>query len=231
MVAWLSAQAHDQPQRLVQALALAVRVGSGRPTFGHTLIESAPSGLEGVTIWLAELAHAAFDVVLIVDEADRLPTNSRDAVAYLVRNAPPNLRVVVAARTDCQLGLDDLVAYGQCIVIGPAFLRFQIDETMELVRGRLGTRLDNDTAARLHELTEGWPLGLQLAMSIVAAGTDARAEVDSMAARSGSLHDHLVDLRRDRPRRRIGDDRPPDRQHARLPAGRRADAGTAGRAG
>ena len=194
VVAWLSAQAQDQPQRLVQALALAVRVGSGRPTFGHTLIESAPSGLEGVTIWLAELAHAAFDVVLIVDEADRLPTNSRDAVAYLVRNAPPNLRVVVAARTDCQLGLDDLVAYGQCIVIGPAFLRFQIDETMELVRGRLGTRLDNDTAARLHELTEGWPLGLQLAMSIVAAGTDARAEVDSMAARSGSLHDHLVDL-------------------------------------
>src|SRR5205814_10361017 len=79
VVAWLSAQAHDQPQRLVQALALAVRVGSGRPPFGHTLIESARSGLEGVRLGLPGLAHAAFDVVLIVDEADRLPTNSRDA--------------------------------------------------------------------------------------------------------------------------------------------------------
>ena len=192
-VAWLSAQARDDPRRLVQSLALAVRVGSGRPTFGHTLLEATEQdGLEGITIWLAELAHAALDVVLVVDEADRLPAASREALAYLLRNAPPNLRTIVAARTDCQLDVDDLVAYGQCIEVGQATLRFRLDETMELVRSQLAMDVDNDTAARLHELTEGWPLGLQLALSAIAAGADARTAVSGMAGRGGELRDHLV---------------------------------------
>ena len=119
VVAWLSAQARDNPERLAQALALAVRQGAGRPTFGHVLLDAVgPGGLEGITIWLAELAQTALDVVLIVDEADRLPAASREALAYLLRNAPPNLRTVVAARPDCQLDIDDLIAYGQCVVLG-----------------------------------------------------------------------------------------------------------------
>ena len=39
VVAWLSSQPSDDPERFVQGLALAVRVGSGRQTFGHTLLE------------------------------------------------------------------------------------------------------------------------------------------------------------------------------------------------
>ena len=44
MVAWVLAQGQDSPQRLVQALALAVRTGAGRPAFGHTLLEAAAQG-------------------------------------------------------------------------------------------------------------------------------------------------------------------------------------------
>ena len=169
VVAWLSAQARDDPQRLVQALALAVRKGAGRPTFGHTLLEPvAQPGLEGITGWLAEVAKLALNVVLIVDEADTLPPASVDALAYLLRNAPPNLRAVVAARANCHLALDDLVDYGQCAVVGPAMLRFGLDETIALLRNHRGAGIDNDTCALVHELTEGWPLGLQLALSVVA---------------------------------------------------------------
>ena len=79
VVAWVSAQPQDDPRRFVQALALAVRSGAGRPTFGHTLLEAEPpGGLEAVTVWLAELAHIALNVVLIVDEAERLPAASRE---------------------------------------------------------------------------------------------------------------------------------------------------------
>jgi ATP/maltotriose-dependent transcriptional regulator MalT len=46
----------------------------------------------------------ALDIVLFVDEADRLPESTRVALAYLLRNAPPNLRVVVAARADAGWG-------------------------------------------------------------------------------------------------------------------------------
>jgi LuxR family transcriptional regulator, maltose regulon positive regulatory protein len=135
VVAWLAAQPQDDTPRFVQGLALAVRVGAGRSTFGHTLLAaSAPAGLEGVTVWLAEVAQTAMDIVLIVDEVDRLPEATREALGYVLRNAPSNLRVILAARADCRLEIDDLVAYGICTVVGPAQLRFHLDETIELVR-------------------------------------------------------------------------------------------------
>ena len=92
---------------------------------------------------------------------------------------------MVAARADHRLDIDDLLAYGGCIVVGPAQLRFRLDETIELARARFGDRVDRDAAARLHELAEGWPLGLQLALSVMAAGSDPQAEVSSMAAQGG----------------------------------------------
>jgi len=195
VVAWLTAQPQDDIPRFVQGLALAVRTGAGRPTFGHTLLEGgAPAGLEGVTIWLADVAQSAMDILLIIDEADRLAEGTRDALAYLLRNAPSNLRAVVAARADCQLGLDDLVSYGMATLVGPAQLRFHLDETIELVRARFGTRVDRDAAARLHDMAEGWPLGLQLALSVMAAGSDPQAELSTMAARGSGLRGQLVNL-------------------------------------
>ncbi len=194
VVAWLSAQEADDPPRFLQSLALAVRVGSGRPTFGHALLESAPAGgMEGVTAWLAEIAQSALDVVLMIDEAERLPGETLEALTYLLHNAPPNLRCVVALRPDCDLGVGDVVAYGQCIAVGVEALRFTLDEAIALVQGRFGGRIDADTCARLHEVTEGWPLGLQLLLAAIARGSDARAAITAMAARSEAMRDRLVD--------------------------------------
>jgi LuxR family maltose regulon positive regulatory protein len=191
VVAWLSSQPQDDPARFVQSLALAVRVGSGRPTFGHVLLDAVPpSGFEGITIWLAEVAQSALDIVLVVDEADRLPVSSRESLGYLLRNAPSNLHCVVAARADCDLQLGDLVAYGQCAVAGAELLRFRFDETLALVQARLGSRVSRDEAARLHELTEGWPLGLQLALSVMEAG--GKTTLPPLDLRGGVLREQFV---------------------------------------
>ena len=195
VVAWLSCQQGDDPERFVHALVLAVRVGSGRPTFGHTLMEGAASpGQEGVTTWLADVALSAMDVVLIVEDADRLPEGSRRSLSYLLHNAPANLRVVVAARPDCELEVADLVSYGHCVVVGTGALRFTVDETLALARQALDRPPGPDVAARLHELCDGWPLGLQIALSALAQGADAPALLDATAARVGELHDRFVDL-------------------------------------
>jgi LuxR family maltose regulon positive regulatory protein len=194
-VAWVLAQPQDSPKRLVQALALAVRSGAARPGFGHTLLESpVAGGIEGVTVWLAEVAQSALDLVLFVDEVERLPEDSRELLAYLLHNAPPNLRVVLAARSDCLLAIDDLVDYGQCALVGQSMLRLQLAETLELVHKRFGERVDDDAAARLHELTEGWPLGLQLALSAIAGGGDARLAALSPGAQGGGLRERFVGL-------------------------------------
>lgn len=194
-VAWVSAQNHDDPGRLVQSLALALRLAMGRPAFGRSVLEDdRPGNLGSVTALLSELTQAALDVVLVIDEAERLPPASREAVAYLLRNAPPNVRTLIATRPDGRLDIEDLVAYGQCVEIGPALLKFSLAETLQLVQTRFGARVDRNTAARLHELTEGWPLGLQLAMTIISRGTDAHAALSGMTATAGELQAELVRL-------------------------------------
>ena len=195
IVAWFSAQAEDDPQRFVRSLALAVRIASGRPTFGHTLLTgSAPGGLEGITTWLAEVMQSALDIVLMVDSAEQLPSASRETLTYLLHNTPANLRVEVAARDDNDLAVADLVTYGQCVVIGTTLLRFRLEETMGLARARFGTRMDADTAAQLHELTEGWPLGLQLVLAAIGQRSDLRTAFKPTSARAGDLHDYFVGM-------------------------------------
>ncbi len=195
VVGWLSAQAADAEQRLLQGMALSVRIASGRPRFGRTLLEGgARGGLVDFTEWLAEIAQLALDVVLVIDGADRLPAASREALNYVCRNVPANLRLIIAARSDCDLGLADLTAYGQCAALDARDLRFRGEESVALIRARLGDRVDADDSARLHELTEGWPLGLQLALTALARSPNPQAAIAAMAAHSGELHGHFLDL-------------------------------------
>ena len=195
VVAWVTAHAARRPDnRLLQCLAMAVRLAAARPTFGHTLITGeGPGGLEGVTDWLAEVAQLAVNIVLVVDDAERLKDAPRELLIYLLHNAPANLRIFISARSDCRLGVEDLLAYGSCVRIGPADLRFKLDETLCLVEERFKGRVDCDSAARLHEVTEGWPLGLQLAITMLAKSSDPMTEIAAMTSDSHSLNSHLMD--------------------------------------
>jgi LuxR family maltose regulon positive regulatory protein len=161
-VAWLTADPADTPSRLLQGLVLAVRVACGRPGFGQALT-SDMAVLEGVTAWLAEVAQTGADVVLVVDEADKLSEAGFALLIYLLGNLPPNLRMVVAARHGLDKAAGDMVAYGQAALVTMETLRFRSEETAELIAARLHDRLDE--AADLHEVTEGWPLGLQMILS------------------------------------------------------------------
>ena len=207
-VAWLSADERDDPQYFLLALTLAVRLGCGRPAFGRLLIEGggAPLGeLEGITAWLAEVASSALDVVLIVDDAERLAEHNLQALIYLLHNLPPNLRVVIGGRGRLDEAVADLTEYGQCVTVGIELLRFQLDETIAFMRNRFGTSLDTDACARLYELAEGWPLGLQLMLAAVESGADPRGAIAEMILRNegrgeqlvGGLIDRLADEDRD----------------------------------
>lgn len=186
-VAWLSADDQSDARHFLQALTLAVRIGCGRPAFGRFLIEGGDASLgelEGITTWLSEVGQSALDIVLIVDEAERLSGNNLQALVYLLHNLPPNLRVVIGGRNRLDEAVADLAAYGLCVLVGPEMLRFRLDETIDFVRGRFGPGVDADACARLHELAEGWPLGLQLVLASVEGGGDPRTAINQTLARS-----------------------------------------------
>ena len=183
-VAWVNADGVDDLQRFLHCLVQAVRFGCGRPGFGRLLLETMgtrPGELEGVTAWLAEVAQTSLDMVLIVDEAERLSAGNFAALTYLVHNVTPNLHVVIGARGGIDAAIADLVDYGDALAIGAEALRFRLDETMTLARSRFGDKVDADTVARVHEITEGWPLGLQILMASVGKGGDLRAGIPAMS--------------------------------------------------
>ena len=156
--------------------------------------DAACRGLEGITAWLAEVAHTALDIVLIVDEADRLPPASTPRRwRYLLRNAPPNLRVrrrrprptASSASTTCRLRP---MRPGR-----PGAASLRLEETIELVRSRLGAAVDDDAAARLHEMAEGWPLGPATRVVGDVAGAGPRAEICCRCRRAAaSLREQFV---------------------------------------
>lgn len=194
-VAWLSADERDDPHRLLLGLVHAIRVGCARPQFGRVMLEGAMAPvheLDGLTTWLADIAQLSLNVVLIVDEIERLPATGIEQLSYLFHNAPPNLQIVAAARRELDLVTTDLMAYGQGVAVGPETLRFRLDETISLIVNRFGTRVDADHCARIHECTDGWPLGLQLALAAMDRVTDPREVIDAMSDCSGTLRDHLV---------------------------------------
>ncbi|MBP5997348.1 MAG: AAA family ATPase [Azonexus sp.] len=194
-VAWMSADDHEDPQHFLHALTLAVRIGCGRPAFGRYFLEGggAPGGeLEGITAWLAEVAQTSLDMVLIVDEVERLPARNFETLVYLLHNLPPNLRVIIAGRGELDDAVADLVAYGAAVAVGPDMLRFSLDETIAFVRNRFGGNVDTDACARLHEITEGWPLGLQLALAATEGAGDPRAAINGMLARNEGRSEQLV---------------------------------------
>lgn len=197
VVAWLSVDENDQPLRLVAGLALAMKAASGRAAFGQ--INFAPAGddeagLEGLTEWLSEVAGMASDTVLIIDDAHLLPEiSAKVSIAYLMHNAPANLKVILGARGELGLPVADWVAHGQFASLGADDLRLRMPETIALLRGRFGSRIDADACASLHELTEGWPLGLQLAVATIEKHGSLREAIAAISARSGDIRRYFVE--------------------------------------
>lgn len=197
VVAWLMLDSHDDGTRFVQGLAAAMAIGSGRQSFAGSLERMPGRGrdeLEGLTEWLAEVADLGSETVLMLDEADALPeVTIRHSLAYLLHNAPANLRIVMASRKRLGLQVADLLARGLYVAISADVLRFRTEETVTILSKRFGARIDSDHCVRLHEVTEGWPLGLQLAIAAIEKSPNLIAAVEQLSACSGDIQRYFVD--------------------------------------
>ena len=197
VVAWLTLDGRDTDNRLVAGLTAAMRVASGRPNFGQACLGAAgldSGSLEGMTQWLAEVADLAADTVLILDDVHALPEATlQQSLAYLLLNAPANLKIVLASRKPIALPVSDLPSRGHFVELAAADLRFELAETVALLQKRFGRRIDVDSCVRLHELTEGWPLGLQLAVATIERSTDLQQAIAGLSVRSGDLHRYFVE--------------------------------------
>ncbi len=180
VVAWLSLDENDDDERFVLGLAVSMRQATWNPVFDKFLAgtQAVKYSQQPLTEWLTELTNLALDIVLILDDAGTLPALTvQRSLTYLLRNAPANLRVVVASRRPMALHLAELMASGQFALVDAELLRFRFDETTALLQARFGPRIVADSCGHLHELTEGWPLGLQLAITAIERSADVNKAI------------------------------------------------------
>ena len=141
---------------------------------------------------LAELAAAAGDITLVIDDLHEL--GSPEAVAQLSRllaNLPPRAHLVLAMRHDLRLRLHQLRLAGELAEIRAAELRFSALETRALL-AESGIELSEGSVARLHQRAEGWAAGLRLAVLSLAGHPDPERFVAEFSGSDRAVSEYLI---------------------------------------
>jgi len=197
VVAWLTLDNLDEDSRFIMGLIQAMRASSGRPAFGKSWLwdtRSEVSPLAAMTGLLAEVADMAVETLLILDDVHALPQATlNSSLVYLLLNAPGNLKIVLASRKAIALPIAELSSRGRFAMILDQDLRFDLSETILLLRARFGQRISMDSCVRLYELTEGWPLGVQLAVSSIERSPDLQEAIAGFSVKSSDMHRYFVE--------------------------------------
>jgi LuxR family transcriptional regulator, maltose regulon positive regulatory protein len=125
-----------------------------------------PGGASGDALDELAAGRAGDDrpAAIVLDDLDAVRDAAFPAaLERAVELLPPHVRLVATARAEPAIGLARLRGHGLAGDIGARELAFTADEARELLVGRLGLELDDESVATLVERTEGWPAGLYLA--------------------------------------------------------------------
>ncbi len=106
--------------------------------------------------------------VLVIDDYHLITEPAiHEGLSYLIEQLPPQLRLILATRTDPPLPLHRLRAREQVLEVRMEFLQCSIPEATTFLKEVMGLSLAPKDIAMITERTEGWLVGLQLiALSI-----------------------------------------------------------------
>jgi LuxR family maltose regulon positive regulatory protein len=197
LVAWLNVDEEDDAARFTMGLIHAVHSASSRPALRALLVQVAEEpdhDIDALTELLAEIARLGQETVLMIDDAERLPDATvQRSLQYLLRNAPPNLHVVIGSRVPLSLQTWEQAAKGIFAAADADDLRLRLGESTAVLGRHFGQRLNVDECARLHEVTGGWPLGLQLVAAMMQREPNLAAAIDSISARRGDIERYFFE--------------------------------------
>ena len=194
VIGWVSLDEGDNDIGRFLAYLLAA-LGDSDLTAG--LHEMLDAGLPAETILTAlinNLVPPNRSMILVWDDYHRI--NASDvhaAVAFLLENLPPNLKVVLISRTDPPLPLARLRAGRQMTEIRARDLRFTLDEVDVFLASALDEALTQDEVRTLEARTEGWIAGLQMAALSLRGHAAPGKFIEAFAGSHRYIFDYLTD--------------------------------------
>jgi len=192
-VAWLSCDPSDEePIRFMSCLLAAISARwPGVADDAWVVLERNPTDVHDAVVAVAnDLSNVADPGVILVDDL-HWAAPSRALLTALVDALPDHVRFVAGTRRDPPLSLARLRLHGELLELRADDLRFTPAESegffalhdLGLSEGDLG---------RLHDLTEGWPAGEQLAALALRRGSGIDAFIDALASTDRAVGDFLV---------------------------------------
>ncbi|HXW82439.1 MAG TPA: AAA family ATPase, partial [Acidimicrobiales bacterium] len=178
--AWLSCDVADvDPVRFVAAIIESLRRVPNQEGFGddaRQLLSSDGVVSADVIAALADdLEQLERQQVLVIDDFHLTGEAGPDALALLVEHRPPTLQLVLATRLDPPLRLSRMRVHEELVELRDRDLSFSRDEAGELF-WTFGVQLPAGDLDVVHERSEGWAAGLQMAaISIQGSPDPARA--------------------------------------------------------
>ena len=113
---------------------------------------------------------------------------------YLVEHAPPQLRIILASRSDPPLPLARLRARGQLLEVRADQLRATTEEAATFLREVMGVQLSDHDLAVVQQRTENWLVGLQLVgLSLQATSVPTRSLLSEISGDQDYILDYLTD--------------------------------------
>ncbi|HEV2931418.1 MAG TPA: LuxR C-terminal-related transcriptional regulator [Propionibacteriaceae bacterium] len=196
-VAWLSLDCGDDDPDRFWTYVLAALCRSGAVPADSQLqallpLRQADEALLPLIVhWLEDLDRP---VILVLDDLHEL-TDAQvlQGIEFLVRHAPPQLRLVLLTRSDPPLPLHRLLVSGRLTQVRAADLAFTVAEAAELLAEYdYRDRLSDDDLTVLQARTEGWAAGLRLAAMSMQNQPDLHRFVMELAGDDWSLGGYLV---------------------------------------
>ena len=164
--AWVSVEEPDNDPKVLLTY-IAEALDAVEPIDGRVFdaLASPASSVPGSVVPRlgSALSSMTSPVVLVLDDVHGLHNSEcRAALSVLADHVPAGSRLVLAGRAEPPLRIARLRAEGKITEIGPGDLSLTVEEASSLLRNADVT-LGEDEVAKLHQRTEGWPVGLYLA--------------------------------------------------------------------
>jgi LuxR family maltose regulon positive regulatory protein len=162
--AWLSlTESDNDPVHLVRSLV--GRLDSIKPA-NRKIVEAArippQQNRKSLLPELLRRIQQAAPFGMVIDDLQAVTAPQSVAVVrHLVENVPTGCQVVLASRTDPDIGVARLRLSDELLEIRADLLALDIDETAQLL-DRAGLDLDEKAVGLLHSRTEGWSAGIGL---------------------------------------------------------------------
>ena len=199
-VAWVSLdERDDDPSRFLTYLIAALQTideNIGRGMMGglqSSQAQTVPTEAT-LTILLNEINLVPENFILILDDYHVIESKHVDnAVAFILKQLPPQMHLVIATREDPDLPLARMRAQGQLTELRAADLRFTFAEAAGFLNQVMGLNLSEDDIASLETRTEGWIAGLQLAALSLQGHKDTASFIKSFTGSHHFVLDYLVE--------------------------------------